>query len=179
MDVGVISTRYAKAIFQYALERGTEAELYENMKMLAVQFNAVPLLKKVLENPTVSSSDKIKVLITAAGGEVSNTYEHVVRMVIDNGRGRYMQSIALMYDKVYRKEKGMIRVKLTTTALASEEMKKDLVDIIIRDKNEKVDFDTIIDPDILGGFILEIGDSRLNASVKNQLNQMRLDLTKN
>jgi F-type H+-transporting ATPase subunit delta len=180
MDTGVISNRYAKAIFQYAAAHGDETRLHEEMKALSEQFVAVPLLKRVLDDPTVSATEKIDALITATGGKkISNTCEHVIEMVVKNGRGHYMQNIALMYDKVYRKEKNMVVIKLTTTEPASQEMKNALIDLIIKDKTEKADFATKTDPDIIGGFVLSIEDSRLDASVKNQLNQLRLELTAN
>jgi F-type H+-transporting ATPase subunit delta len=179
MDSGVISVRYAKAIFQYALGKGEETHLLEEMKTLAGQFLAIPLLKKVLEDPTVPASDKINSLITAAGRNVSNTYKDVVQMVIKNRRGHYMQNIALMYSQVYRKEKNITLIRLTTVEVASEELKKNLIALVVKDKSKTVDFMAKTDNDIIGGFVLEVEDSRLDASVKNQLNQLRLELVKN
>jgi F-type H+-transporting ATPase subunit delta len=178
MNAGIISTRYAKAIFQYALGRGDEEHLHEEMKMLSAQFAALPLLKKVLEDPTVSSADKIDVLVTAAGKEASDTCKQVIRLVIKNGRGHYMQNIALVYDKVYRKEKNIAVIKLTTVEPTGDETKKALVNLIIKDKGKKVDFAAQTDDAIIGGFILEVEDFRLDAGVKNQLNRLRLELIK-
>jgi F-type H+-transporting ATPase subunit delta len=180
MDTGVIANRYAKAIFQYAADHGDETRLHEEMKSLSEQFTAVPLLKKILDDPTVSATEKTNALITAAGGKkVSNTCKHVIGMVVKNRRGHYMQNIALMYDKVYRREKNIVVIQLTTTEPASQETKKALIDLVIKDKKEKVNFAAKTDPDIIGGFVLAIEDSRLDASVKNQLNQLRLELIKN
>jgi F-type H+-transporting ATPase subunit delta len=178
MNAGIISTRYAKAIFQYALDRGDEERLYTEMKTLSEQFAALPLLRKVLEDPTVSSTEKMNVLITAAGKTPSDSYQQAVRLVIKNERGHYMQHIAWVYDKVFRKEKNRAVIKLTTTHPADKEMQKTLIDLIIKDKDKQVDFAAKIDESIVGGFILEIEDLRLDASVKNQLKHLRLELTK-
>jgi len=175
MDAGIISNRYAKAIFQYALERKEENRLREELKILSEQFLWVPTLNKVLDDPTVLSSVKIDVLTTAAGKEISNTCKQVIWMIVKNGRARYMQSIALMYDKVYRKAKNRMILKLITTEPVSDEMKKKLVDLIKKDSTQ-VDFDAKTDSDIIGGFILEVEDLRLDASIRNQLNQLRLEL---
>jgi F-type H+-transporting ATPase subunit delta len=175
MDRGIISNRYAKAIFQYAVERREENQLREELNMMAEQFFAVPTLAKVLDDPTVSPAAKIDVLINAAGKNVSGTCQQVIRMVVKNGRARYMQSIALMYDKVFRKAKNRVIMKLITTEPASVEMENKLVDLLKQDK-EQVDFAAKTDGDIIGGFILEIEDLRLDASIKNQLNQLRLEL---
>ncbi|MDR2620961.1 MAG: F0F1 ATP synthase subunit delta [Dysgonamonadaceae bacterium] len=179
MNAGIISTRYAKAIFQYARARGDEERLYTEMKTLSEQFTALPLLKKVLEDPTVSSAEKMKVLITAVGKTPSDAYQQAVRLVIKNERGHYMQQIAWVYDKVFRKEKNRTIIKLTTTQPAGEDTQKALIDLIIKDKDKQVDFAAKIDESIVGGFILEIEDLRLDASVKNQLNKLRRELIEN
>jgi F-type H+-transporting ATPase subunit delta len=84
-----------------------------------------------------------------------------------------------MYDKVYRKAKNIVVMHLTTTEPASAETKNALVDLVIKDKKETVNFVAKTDSGIIGGFILSIEDSRLDASIKNQLNQLRLKLIKN
>ena len=175
MDTGIISNRYAKAVFQYALERREENRLREELKVLSGQFLAVPTLNNVLHDPTIPAAVKINVLTTAAGGEISDSCRQFIRLVIKNGRARYMKSIALMYDKVYRKAKNKVILKLVTTEPASDEMKNKLVQLI-HYKNEQVDFMAKTDADIIGGFILEIDDLRLDASIRNQLNQLRLEL---
>ena len=67
MNAGIISNRYAKAIYQYASERKEEERLREELKILSEQFLAVPILLKVLDDPTVSPDVKIDVLTVAAG----------------------------------------------------------------------------------------------------------------
>ena len=175
MNAGIISNRYAKAIYQYALERKEEDQLREELRILSEQFLAVPMLKKVLDDPTVSSAMKIDILTTAAGRAISDTCRQVIGLVVKNKRAHYMQSIVLMYDKVYRKAKNKVILKLTTTEQASDEMKNKLIDLIKKNKAQ-VDFVAKMDKDIIGGFILEIEDLRLDASMKNQLNQLRLEL---
>jgi len=175
MDVGIISNRYAKAIFQYGLECKAENRLREELSILSEQFRAVPMLNKVLDDPTVSSAKKMDVLTTAAGKEVSDAYRQVIRLIVKNGRARYMQSIALMYDEVYRKAKNRMIMKLFTTDPASAEAKKKLVELV-HGNEKQVDFVAKTNKDLIGGFILEIEDRRLDASIRNQLNQLRLEL---
>jgi F-type H+-transporting ATPase subunit delta len=176
MDTGIIAKRYAGAIFQYAAGRGDETRLREEMQTLTQQFTHVPMLGKVLEDPTVSAAEKIKTLVIAAGQTVSDTCRRTIELVVGNGRGCYMQSIARMYDMVYRKEKNITVIRLTTVEPASSETKKALVDLLVKDKSKTVDFVAKTDAGIIGGFILAVEDSRLDASVKNQLNRLKQEL---
>jgi F-type H+-transporting ATPase subunit delta len=176
MDAGIISHRYAKAFYLFAAERKEEGLLREELKFLSGQFLACPSLQKALDDPTIPSSLKIDLLTTAAGKEISDTCQKVLHLIVKNKRAHYIQSIVLGYDKVYRKAKDMVIMKLVTTEPASIEMKNKLVDLV-KKKNEQVEFSANTDADIIGGFILEIDDIRLDACVKNLLNQLRLELT--
>ncbi|MDR0796570.1 MAG: F0F1 ATP synthase subunit delta [Tannerella sp.] len=175
MDAGIISHRYAKAIYQFAAERKEESLLREELKFLSEQFLSCPSLQKALDDPTIPMTVKIDLLTTAAGREISETCKKVLHLIVKNKRVHYLQSVALRYDKVYRKAKDLVIMKLVTTEPASSEMKNKLVDLV-KKKNEQVEFNAKTDADIIGGFILEIDDLRLDACVKNLLNQLRLEL---
>ncbi|OAV69694.1 F-type ATPase subunit delta [Bacteroidales bacterium Barb6XT] len=178
MNTGIISVRYSKAIYQYASAQGEETLLYGEMKRLSEQFRLLPLLDKVLKDPTVSAETKMEVVTTAANDKASNSFQRAFQLVLRNGRGGYIQHIALMYDKVYRKEKNILTAKLTTIQPADETIQRDLVRLIPKEAEEQIEFKAATDPDIIGGFVLEIEDMRLDASVKNQLNQLRLSIAK-
>ncbi|MDR2231843.1 MAG: F0F1 ATP synthase subunit delta [Tannerella sp.] len=175
MDAGIISHRYAKAIFQFAAERKEEDRLRKELSFLSKQFISVPRLSKTLDDPTVSPDVKIKLLTTAAGQDISDTCDKAIRLIVKNKRTQYIQNIALMYDKVYREEKDLIIMKLVTTEPASDEVKGKLVDLVKKHSNQ-VEFVTTVDKDMIGGFIVEIDDMRLDASVRNILKQLRLEL---
>lgn len=175
MDAGIISRRYAKAIYHFAAERNEENRLREELKFLSEQFLSLPTLHKTLNDPTIPSAMKIELLTVAAGKEISVTCQKAIRLIVENKRTNYIQLVAWMYDIVYRKAKDMIVMKLTTIEPASSEVKSKLVDLVGKNSNQ-VEFSTQTDADIIGGFILEIDDLRLDASVKNLLNQLRLEL---
>ena len=176
MDIGIISHRYAKAIYQFAAERKEEDRLREELKVLTEQFLALPLLQKTLNDPTIAADVKIKLLTTAAAGQdISETCRKAFHLIVKNKRVNYLQSIVLMYDTVYRQAKGMVIMKLATTEPASDDVKNKLVDLI-KKNHDLVEFVTETNTDLIGGFVLEIEDLRLDASVKNLLHQLRQEL---
>ena len=176
--MGTISTRYAKAAYQYAEGKGEEHALYCEMKLLTDNFSSFQSLNAVLENPVVSAEDKIKVLVTAAGIEVSESYRNLLNLIVKNKRETYMLQIALMYLEYYKKQQGVIVCRLTTATPASEKTKKDLESLIKSGSHKKVDFIDAVQPDIIGGFILKLEDLQLDASVRSQLNHLRIQLEK-
>lgn len=177
MNTGVISTRYAKAIYEFAVEKDCDGSIYKEMHVLAQSFKEFPSLKRALTDPTVPYQKKIRLLVTACGIKINKVLEKAVEVIVENGRASYMENIALKYEEIYRKAKGIVIVNLTTVNPASEEIKKALMKIIPTSEGQKIEFQDKADPSIIGGFILQIGDQQMDASVKDQLNQLKLDLT--
>ena len=175
MDAGRISTRYAKALYAYAAELKEEDVLFEKMKALSGNFAAHKSLQKVMEDPTVSAMDKQKLLTTAGGNPVCKSYTGLLDLLSKNRRETYTQMIALSYQKIYKKAKGIITGKLTTVNPAEEKVMQKLKTLIAGEKY-KLDFITLNDPKIIGGFILDVDFNQLDASVKNQLNKIKLNL---
>jgi len=179
MDAGIISTRYARAIYEYAAEKGNETALYNGMQVLAKHFSQFPMLREVMSDPTVSEQQKIEVLITACGAPVNETLQQMIRLIVENKRSNYMENIALLYDEIYRKNKGVITVELTTVEPVGKKMKEILVSMIAPATGNKVEFQEKTDADIIGGFILQIEDKRLDASVKEQLRGINYEFQTN
>jgi F-type H+-transporting ATPase subunit delta len=171
MNAGIISTRYAKAIYRFAAGKSEATLLYKEMKTLSRQFAEFPELKTALGNPILSRKEKIRLLTAAAttNSTTSETAKNVFRVVVGNGRQQYMQQIALVYGLVYRKENNIALARLTTAVEASEHEKQQVATLVSNGGQYQVDFAAKTDPNIIGGFILEVDDLRLDASVKNQL----------
>jgi F-type H+-transporting ATPase subunit delta len=169
MDAGVIAHRYARAIYEFAAEKGKETDLYAEMHTLSKNFSNYPVMRNVMSDPTVETAKKIELLLTASGITDDDILSQSLHLVADNGRAAYMESIARMYETVYRKAKGQVIVHLTTVEPASESLQQALIPVIAQATGNQVEFHTTTDAEIIGGFILEIEDQRLDASVKEQL----------
>jgi len=177
MDTGRISTRYAKALYAYASELKEEDVLFEKMKALSGSFAVHKSLQKVMENPTVSSTDKQKLLTTAGGNTPCKSYDSFLNLLSKNHRETYAKMIALSYQKIHKKANGIITGKLTTINPAGENTMQKIKTLIAGEKY-KVDFITLTDPNIIGGFVLDVDFNQLDASVKSQLNKIKMQLTK-
>ena len=179
MELAKISTRYAKAIYQYAKEKGEEDVLKSELQMLSEQFLYFPDMQKILENPTVENHKKLQVLMTASGGEehISHTARRVLKMIVDQDRIEYTRLIALIYEKIYKEDKNIITASLRSVRKLDEHTKQSLVKLISQD-GQKVEFKEEIDESLIGGFVLQIEDQRFDASISNQLQEIRKELLK-
>lgn len=178
MDVGIISVRYAKALLKCATDEGMESQVYHEMSTFVGNYMSLPDLKWLLENPTVSKEKKLRVVGLAMGDECSDLTKNFVELVLDKGRIRILQFIASSYISLYRKQKKIINGRLTTAVSVSAEVEKKFKDLVASVTPGNVEFQTIVDPEIIGGFILEYDTYRLDASVKSKLNAILLKLKK-
>lgn len=177
MDNGLIPHRYAKALYKFATDHDTAKAVYEEMKTVIASFQSNPRLAKVLANPFVGNSEKFELLKAAAGKNVENDYLGFVKLILDNRREQFALEMALAYRDIYRKANHISRVTITTAArLPEEEMEK--LRRLVSDSfaDTTLEFSEQINPDIIGGFIIDVDDTRMDASLSNELEQLRLSL---
>ena len=172
MDIGVISVRYARALLKCSVESKVEDQVYQEMQILAESYIAVPELRRTIDNPMVSRDKKAEVLKAAAGGNVSEITVRLIDLVLNEGRENMVQFIANSYITLYRQQKNIIRGRLTTAVAVSDAMEQKMRQMVEKRTNGTVEFTTDVDPEILGGFILEYDTYRMDTSVKSQLSNI-------
>jgi F-type H+-transporting ATPase subunit delta len=178
MDIGVISVRYARALLKSATEAKLEDKVYQEMMTIAKGYVDVPQLRQTIDNPMLSKDKKEALLITAAGEKPSALTKAFIGLVLKEGRESVMQFMANSYVTLYRKQKNVIRGKLTTAARVSVETEQKMRRLVESNTNGTVEFETEVNPDIIGGFILEYDTYRMDASVKSKLNNILQTLKK-
>lgn len=176
MNEGLISQRYAKALFRYAKSLGTDEAVYEDMKLFLEGYLTHPDLQKAMLNPVLSARNKELLLSTAIGIEPAEAYMQLVRLLVGNHREKYMRTVALIYEDMYRKDHGIILVKIVTAEELSAEVIDKIKAMVIRHTEYKVEFSQVVDPEIIGGFILKVGHKQLDVSVRREIKRIREEL---
>lgn len=169
MDLGVISIRYARALLKSAMQSHCEELVYADMVALAHAYVEVPQLRKTIGNPMISADDKKKVLLAASGNNSQELTAKFYSLVLQESREEALQFIASSYITLYRKQKNIIHGKLVTATAVSPDTEQKMREMVVERTKGTVEFLTEVDPDIIGGFILEYDTYRMDASVKNQL----------
>lgn len=173
MNEGLISKRYAKALYLYAQQRHEEQALYRRMKTLTGCFRTLPHLYKTLCSPVVSAGEKETLLCSILQGSPEESYLGFVRLVLTNHRERSLSKIALSYADYYLLRKHITVVHLTFAVEMPQEILSRIQNDFARVVRGEVELSVRTDPSIGGGFVLQINDRRLDASVTGQIGQMR------
>ena len=172
MNNGKISIRYAKALLSSAKEAKVEEQVYSEMTTLDSAFAQIQLLKQAMTNPTLTKEDKIKLLNSVFNNKASKLTQGFINLVVENGREDYFHRIALSFQELYRKDKNIVVTHLTTAIELDEPLKKKIINSVEEQENSKVELRTEINPDIIGGYILDIDGKRLDASIVRQLSKL-------
>ncbi len=176
MNRGIISSRYAKALLSYALEKGAEDDVYLKMKQLSSCFFEVPDLEPALSSPVLASADKVSIIRTASGNIKNNEFDQFIDLVIKNNREYLLHLISLAYIGLYLKKKNVSICSLITAVPVTEEIEAKISGLISNKTHGSVEFRKIVDPDILGGFVFELDYNRFDASVATQLKRIKRQL---
>lgn len=181
MNEGLIPTRYAKALYMVACEKGVDARMYQMMKTLEAGFAAQPSLQGVLANPFVSDADKTRLLLTAANaGEGDAVYDDFLKLLSHNHRMDMARGIALAYVAIYRKANHIYEVRVVSAAPMSQAEQSRLQDMIRKHLGGgTMEYFSSVDPSLIGGFTVSVGNERIDASISNELKQLRLNLINN
>lgn len=172
MDIGVISVRYARALLKSATDQKLEELVYQDMMTLAKSCVDVPQLRQTIDNPMFAKETKQTLLETASGSQACPLTKAFIALVLKEDRENMVQFMANSYVTLYRKQKNVIRGKLTTAARVSAATEQKMRQMVESKTNGTVEFETEVNPDIIGGFILEYDTYRMDASVKSKLNNI-------
>ena len=176
MNARLISRRYAKALYEYALGRNEEQVLYQRMQTLSSMLRDIPKLRDTLSSPVVPVKYKKEILGEAAGPEPEPSYLGFIRLILKNNREGVLYDIALSYQTYYRRRKNISIVRLTSAGPMSEEILTRIRRQVEKRTRGEVEFSAHTDPAVGGGFIFQLNDMRLDASVRGQLARLRRQL---
>jgi F-type H+-transporting ATPase subunit delta len=179
MSDGLIPRRYAKALYKYAVENGDSQEIYELLKKLSFRYTAIDELKRAVLNPKISDEEKGAYMLKLVGGKPGSSLDNFLLMCVRNNRAEYLQKISLAYVDLYREAHEIAHVVITTAAPMPDAEINAIIEIVKKRLGAKtLEIEQQVDPELIGGFVVKINGLVLDASVKRELNDLRLKLLK-
>jgi F-type H+-transporting ATPase subunit delta len=178
MNDSKISVRYARALFQSALEKKLLDKVNEDMIFIYEVCKATEM-KEFLGSPIITPSKKEAILHKMFDNNIEKLTGSLIDLIVKNGRESFIPAIAREYIYQTKKYKGITDSVLTTAVKVDEKLKKQISELISGVFKTKIDLKEVIDPEIIGGFILQIDDNYIDASIKNKLRKIRKELTGN
>lgn len=170
--------RYAKAILDIAQANNNADKVLVDMNSVFQTVKGSKELKDFLENPTASGQTKFNALseIFAA---VQNETKGLFQLLLANKRFEILPAIANQFQSLYNEANGIESAIVTTAVPLTSELEVKVLAKVKEFSNKSVTLTNVVDPDIIGGFVLRIGDKQYNASVANRLQQLKREFSNN
>ncbi len=172
----VLNKRYAKALLSLAVENNILERSYLDMKMVHKVFLANKNLKVVLKSPVIRISKKQNVVSHIFQNVVHPLVLRYMMIIIRKQRGNMLEGISGAYLMVYKRYLGIEQVKVTTAVPLNDLLRERAWDAARKLTPHEIEFAEAVDPDIIGGFILNLGEKQYNASVKRRFQQIKKHL---
>jgi F-type H+-transporting ATPase subunit delta len=166
---------YAKALFDAAVDEGRLEQVQAEMAELAKAVTEVPELRELLRNPQLDPRARAAALEDMlAGGE--QLVRNFVLLLADKGRAGQFEEIARELDRLVAEREGILTAELTTAVELSDAEARKLLGQIEEAAGRKVEATRTVDPDLIGGVVIQVGSYRLDASVRGRLDRLRREL---
>lgn len=168
--------RYAKAILDIASSKGVADAVSQDMTSIATTIHSNAELNTFIQNPTTKVEVKEKALLEVFTN-VNAVTKSLFRLLYENKRFEILGDVALEYNKLFDETNGVEVAKVTTAIALDAHLEKEVLAKIATFSNKKITIENIVDPSIIGGFILRIGDKQYNASLANRLQVLKRELS--
>jgi F-type H+-transporting ATPase subunit delta len=137
----------------------------------------VPELRSALRNPQLEPHTKIAVLDELLSGS-DKLLRNFLRLAAEKGRIGQIEEIAREFDRLMAREERRLNVELTTARELSDDEAREVLEQIERASGRKIEATRRVDPNLIGGFVLQAGSMRVDASVRGRLQGLRQELVR-
>ncbi|WNM20445.1 ATP synthase F1 subunit delta [Flavobacterium capsici] len=172
MDMSRAAIRYAKAILEIADSNGNATKVNNDMKSIVETVSSNQELSDFLASPIIASDLKMNAL-SEVFSSVESESKSLFKLLQENKRFEILLPIAEQFNAQYDVLNGIEIAKVTTAIPMDAALEAQVLAKIGTISDKKITLQNTIDPSIIGGFILRIGDKQYNASVANRLQELR------
>jgi F-type H+-transporting ATPase subunit delta len=173
--MAVAHQMYARALYEAANERNRLAPVREELGEFIAAQAQVPELRALLRNPQLDRRAKAAALEQLLGG-AEELVRNFLLLLVDKGRAGEIEEIAREFERLAAKQEGILDVELTTAVELSDDEAGQVIEQIEQASGRKVEAMRSVDPDLIGGIVLQAGSLRLDASVRGRLDRLRHEL---
>ena len=176
-ELATVARPYAEALFKAALEKGGLTAVADSLQLVAATMRDEQM-RSVLSNPKVSPAEKKALFDSIGADRVDGLTMNLVRLLVDNHREVLVGDIEEQFDELKREHEKVLRAHITSAQPLTDAQSSELIAALEKRYGKKVEADLDVDPELLGGARVQIGDQVIHASVRDALAQMAMALTR-
>ena len=168
--------RYAKAILEVSNAKGNAAIVSQDMETIAKAISESKELKLFLSNPIIKGNIKLNALLEVFASANEDT-KSLFQVLLQNKRFDILEAITVQFKKLYDEMNGVQVAFVTTATELTPVMEAQVLAKIKELSTKEITIVSQVNPDIIGGFIIRIGDTQYNGSIADKLSQLKREFT--
>jgi F-type H+-transporting ATPase subunit delta len=174
-----VASRYAKSLIELANERGVLEEVNADMQLFTKTVSMSREFKLMLQNPIVKPEKKLAVLNRIFQGKVNELTLAFYNIVARKKREPFLEAIASSFEAQYNEVKGIQKATVVSALPLTAELREQLGQKLVAETGKKIILEETIDPSLIGGFVLRVGDKQIDSSVKHSLRKLKNEFKDN
>ncbi len=176
-EIATVARPYAEAVFRSALEQNALGAVAESLALVAA-IARDEQMHSILLNPKVAAAQKKEIFTAGASGRLHLLVQSLLGMLVDNNRAVLVGSIAEQFEDLKHEHERVLRARITSAQPLTDSQRADIVSALEKRYGKKIETELDVDPELLGGARVQIGDQVIHASVRDALAQMAAALTR-
>lgn len=179
MNQSQITTRYAKALFDLAMERRVLDRVKDDMIFIDEVCHQNKDLRGMLHNPVIQVDKKQKVLHLIFGSKIDKLTLSFLDIIARKRREYYIDGIASAFVALFKEYKGIKTAYVSSAVSLTEPDRKSILEMFRNFTGKEIELIEQIKPDLLGGFVLSLDNYQVDQSVRSKIKQLKKDFGKN
>ena len=174
-----VASRYAKSFIELAMEQGVLEQIYADMKLILETAKASPDLVSLLKSPIINASKKEAILKEVFTGKIDKLTIAYIQLITNKKREEHLIKIAEEFIIQYKEKKKILTAVITTANGIDDITRKKIIEVVKGVGNHEVVLEEKINKEVIGGFILRVGDKQLDASIARKLINLKNSFKEN
>lgn len=172
-----VATRYAQALLDSSGKAGVLDGVADSFAGFAAAYAAHPELESFLEGPQVTDQEKTALLNNIFADKIEPVLLHFFQLLLEKGRIEFLADIQAVFQELVEIEQGFMRAGVVTAVPLPEDLERDLTDKLAAMTGKKITLRKRVDPTVIGGVCVSLGDQVIDGTIRTNLTKMRAQLS--
>jgi F-type H+-transporting ATPase subunit delta len=174
-----LANRYAKALFELALEEKKLDQIGADMALISETIDENKELENMLKSPVIKLEKKEKVMRQVFGKKTNPISLRFMLLVAKKSREEHLAYFAKEFTKIFKDYQGLIDAWLTTSYQIEEEIRTSILALLKDISGKKIILHENVNAELLGGFVAKVGDYQYDTSIRTAMRKLKEDFSKN
>lgn len=176
-ELATIARPYAEAVFRLAKQSNALPAWSDALNLIAMVYQD-PQMRAAMANPKVTSADIERLLLAICGERIDGVARNLIQLLVHNRRLSVLVEIRELFEQLKLEDEGKLDAKISSAFPMEDAQRNQVVNLLSSRFKRKINATVTVDPDLIGGIKVEVGDKVWDASVRGRLQTMAATLTK-